>query len=73
MLTSMRAKAARSREEVPRQGFESEADGASGPVQPPSGVELLAAAAELAGELVKAGLKTGERLLKDTLGRSERS
>jgi hypothetical protein len=38
-------------------------------VQPPSGVELVASAAELAGELVKTGLQTGRRLLKDVLGR----
>jgi hypothetical protein len=54
---------------APRQGFESESDSLSGPVQPPGGVELLASAAELAGELAKTGLSTGGRLLKDALSR----
>ena len=54
---------------APRQGFESESDSVSGPVQPPGGVELLASAAELAGDLAKTGLSTGGRLLKDVLSR----
>jgi hypothetical protein len=54
---------------APRQGFESESDSLSGPVQPPGGVELLASAAELAGELAQTGLSTGGRLLKDALSR----
>ena len=54
---------------VPRQGFESDFDRASGPVQPPGGTELLGAAAEIFGELAKAGFSTGERLLKDVLTR----
>jgi hypothetical protein len=54
---------------APRQGFESESDLISGPVQPPGGVDLLASAAELAGELTKTGLATGGRLLKDVLSR----
>jgi len=58
-----------SREPVPRQGFECESDRASGPVQPPGGAELVASAAEIVGELAKAGLSTGERLLKDVLSR----
>jgi hypothetical protein len=49
---------------VPRQGFECE-DRASGAVHPPGGGELIASAAELVGELAKAGLSTGERVLKD--------
>ncbi len=56
-------------EPVPRQGFECESDRASGPVQPPGGAELVASAAEIVGELAKAGLSTGERLLKDVLSR----
>ena len=56
-------------ESVPRQGFESELDRASGPVQPPGGAELVATAAEIVSELAKAGVSTGERLLKDFLGR----
>jgi hypothetical protein len=42
-------------------------DRASGPVQPPGGAELVASAAEIIGELAKAGLSTGERLLRDAL------
>jgi len=56
-------------ESVPRQGFESEMDRASGPVQPPGSTELVATAAEIVSELAKAGVSTGERLLKDLLGR----
>ena len=56
-------------EPVPLQGFESEHDRARGPVHPPGGVELVASAAEIVGELAKAGLSTGERLLKDLLSR----
>jgi hypothetical protein len=56
-------------ESVPRQGFESELDRASGPVQPPGGAELVATAAEIVTELARAGVSTGERLLKDFLGR----
>jgi hypothetical protein len=54
---------------APRQGFESESAPISGSVRPPGGVELLASAAELAGELTKTGLSTGGRLLKDVLSR----
>ena len=75
-----RAKAARSQaprpraavravEPVPRQGFESEGDRASGPVSPPGGIELLASAAELLGELARAGVSSSERLLRDVLSR----
>jgi hypothetical protein len=56
-------------ERAPRQGFECEGDRASGPVQPPGGAELVAGAAELIGELAKAGISTGERLFKDVLSR----
>jgi hypothetical protein len=38
-------------------------------VQPPGNVDLLASAAELAGELTKTGLSAGGRLLKDVLAR----
>ena len=54
---------------APRQGFESDSDAAGGSVQPPGGAELVASAAEIVGELAKAGLSTGERLLKDVLSR----
>jgi hypothetical protein len=54
---------------VPRQGFESEADLASGPVRPPGGAELVSSAVEIVGELAKAGLSAGERLLRDVISR----
>ena len=43
----------RQQDPAPRQGFETEGDPVSGPVQPPGGVDLLSSAAELAGELVE--------------------
>lgn len=55
---------------VPKQGFESESDRARGPVRPPGGTELLTSAAEIVGELTKAGFSTGERLLRALLPRS---
>jgi hypothetical protein len=58
---------------VPRQGFESESDRARGPVRPPGGAELLASAAEIVGELTKAGFATGERLVRDALSLLPRS
>jgi hypothetical protein len=61
--------ALRAVEAVPRQGFESDGDRASGPVSPPGGIELLASAAEMLGELAKAGVIGGERLLRDVLSR----
>jgi len=63
-----KSKARASAEPVPRQGFECE-ERASGAVHPPGGRELIASAAELAGELAKAGASTGERVLKDVLSR----
>lgn len=56
-------------EPAPRQGFECEGERATGPVQPPGGPELVATAAELVGELAKAGASVGERLLKDVFSR----
>jgi hypothetical protein len=56
-------------EQVPRQGFESEMDRATGAVQPPGGAELVSSAAEIIGELARAGLASGERLLRDALAR----
>jgi hypothetical protein len=64
-----RSTAKRLQDPAPRQGFESESDPVSGPVQPPGSVDLLASAAELAGELTKTGLSAGGRLLKDVLAR----
>jgi hypothetical protein len=55
--------------QVPRQGFECEGERASGPVHPPGGTELVASAAEIIGELAKAGLSSGERLFRDVLSR----
>ncbi|HYM53813.1 MAG TPA: hypothetical protein VES97_00510 [Solirubrobacteraceae bacterium] len=60
---------AHGQEPVPRQGFECEGEGASGTVQPPGGAELVSSAMEIVGELAKAGLSTGERLLRDALSR----
>jgi hypothetical protein len=54
---------------APRQGFESETDTMSGPVQPPGNAEFIASAAEVVGELAKAGFSTGERVLRDVLSR----
>jgi hypothetical protein len=61
------------RDAAPKQGFESDGENMSGPVQPPGGTELVASAVELVGELAKAGLSTGERVLKDVLSRLPRS
>jgi len=58
-----------SAEPAPRQGFECEGERNTGSVHPPGGVELVASAAEIVSELAKAGLSTGERLLKDVLSR----
>jgi hypothetical protein len=55
-------------EPAPRQGFECEGE-ADGAVAPPGGAEFVSAAAEIVGELAKAGLSTGERLLKDVFAR----
>jgi hypothetical protein len=55
-------------ERAPRQGFEAEPD-SLGPVQPPGSTELVSSAAELAGELAKAGVSTGARMLRDFLSR----
>jgi hypothetical protein len=54
---------------APVQGFECEAEAATGSVQPPGAVELLASAAEVVSELTKAGLSRSERLLKDLVSR----
>lgn len=40
-----------------------------GPVLPPGSTELISSAAELAGELAKAGVNTGARVLRDFLSR----
>jgi hypothetical protein len=56
-------------EPAPRQGFECESERADGPVHPPGGTELVASAAEIVGELAKAGLSAGERLFRDVFSR----
>lgn len=56
-------------ESVPMQGYESESDPLSRPIQPPGGAELAVSIAELTGELAKAGVSTGARLLKDLFSR----
>jgi hypothetical protein len=56
-------------EAAPRQGFECDGEASGGSVQPPGGAEFVATAAEIVGELAKAGLSTGERLVKDVLSR----
>jgi hypothetical protein len=57
------------KEAVPRQGYEADGEIASGSVQPPGASELVSSAAELAGELAKAGVSGGARLLKDLFAR----
>jgi len=56
-------------ESVPAQGYEAEPESLRGPVHPPGSAELVASAAELAGELAKAGVNTGARVLRDFLSR----
>ncbi len=56
-------------EPAPRQGFECEGERNNRPVHPPGGAELVASAAEIVSELARAGLSTGERLIKDALSR----
>lgn len=61
--------AATTRQEAPRQGYEIDAELANTPVAPPSGIELLGALAELAGELASSGISAGGRLLKGAVSR----
>ncbi len=56
-------------EPAPRQGFECDGEAPGSSIQPPGGAELVASAAEIVGELAKASVSTGERLLKDVLSR----
>jgi hypothetical protein len=54
---------------APPQGFDTEGGIEPGvPVQPPSGVELVASVVELAGELAQSTVSTGGRLIKNALG-----
>ncbi|HXW57984.1 MAG TPA: hypothetical protein VEJ23_00765 [Solirubrobacteraceae bacterium] len=57
---------------APRQGFEGEGDSGSGPVQPPGAAELAVSALELVGDLTKAGLSLGERVVKSVVARLPR-
>ena len=57
------------REPAPMQGFECEGERAGRTVNPPGGAELVASVGEVVGELAKAGLSTGERLLKEAFSR----
>lgn len=59
----------REEDQVPRQGYEAEPDSLAGPVQPPGSAELVSSASELAGELAKASVTAGARLVKDLLSR----
>jgi hypothetical protein len=68
-VSAPRKDAAPRKDSVPTQGFEAESDIGSGSVQPPGAPELLASVTEILGELAKAGLSTGERLVKDVLSR----
>jgi hypothetical protein len=64
-----RAPRKRQPEPIPKQGYESVEERATGPVQPPGGTELLGTAAEIVSELAKAGLSGGERVVRDLLSR----
>jgi hypothetical protein len=66
---SSRRASSQPKQAVPRQGFETEADRARGPVQPPGGTELIASAVEIVGDLAKSGLSSGERVLKSVFSR----
>jgi hypothetical protein len=59
----------RTPEDVPRQGYESVEERATGPVQPPGNAEFLGTAAEIVTELAKAGISGSERLVRDVLTR----
>jgi hypothetical protein len=54
---------------APRQGFECESEHPSRTINPPGSAELVASLADMLGELAKAGLSTGERLLRDAFSR----
>lgn len=54
------------RTKAPQQGFEADPGDS---LQPPGGIELVASAAEIVGELTKAGLSRSERLLKGIISR----
>jgi hypothetical protein len=64
-----KTKRARKQDDVPRQGYESVEERATGPVQPPGGAELVGTAVEVVSELAKAGISGGERVVRDLLGR----
>jgi hypothetical protein len=64
-----RSRSTAAEDAAPRQGFECDGEAAGGSVAPPGGADLVATAVEIVGELTKAGLSTGERLVKDVLSR----
>jgi hypothetical protein len=66
---STRGRNATTSEKVPKQGYAADGERATGPVQPPGGVELLATAGEIVNELARAGVSTGERVIRDLLDR----
>jgi hypothetical protein len=57
-----------SQQTAPPQGFECEESSTSS-LRPPGGTELAVSAAELVGDLAKAGVSRGERLVRDLFGR----
>ena len=67
--TAADARARRAQDRAPRQGFESEAETASGPVMPPGATELVSAAGELLTGVAKSGLSRGASTLKGIAGR----
>jgi hypothetical protein len=62
------APARRSQQNAPPQGFACE-ESSTSTLHPPGGAELVVSAAELVGDLAKAGISRGERLVKDLFGR----
>ena len=54
---------------APRQGFETEDNGARGAVKPPGPVELVVSAGELVADLAKAGVSAAERAIRGAVSR----
>ncbi|HEY2438352.1 MAG TPA: hypothetical protein VGH93_14315 [Solirubrobacteraceae bacterium] len=54
---------------MPPQGYETEDDAVTGAVRPPGGAELVMSAAEIVGELTKAGISRSEKLVKEIVSR----
>jgi hypothetical protein len=66
--TAAEAPARGSQQKAPPQGFECDESSTSS-LHPPGGAELVVSAAGLVGDLAKAGISRGERLVKDLFGR----